>query len=551
MLLIITAWIFLYLIIQGYGFIAKKILSAKDNVTFIEQFWFGLALFLGILQLTSLIFPLRNHVFYVLSAIGLLFLLADTIYNPKKYLPTKLTPSISFVVFLLLSILAAHYAIQDVTWYDTFLYHFNSVRWIHDYPAIPGLANLHDRLGFNSVLFLLGAFVDNVFMSGNSVRITLPFLSVAMVASVLKVLFCQKGNIQQKIFAVTSILYIIAILLRGLVNSYSTDVASLIFVILFALYFLADKQNFRLLILFVILSVMFKLSAIPILVFLPYLLFKSKKVANNLLILGILGLGYISRNIIQTGWPLYPLPIFKLPFDWSVPANNVRFAANAIKAYTRMPGNNYLESLKMPFLNWFPIWFEKFFLTIEFKLFVFAIIISFISFSPIITKKYKNFKTISLILYSLLGLFYVFITAPSVRFASIYFYLFLSCALVPIVSYLYDKNIKHIMLIRKVLVFNCCKIYPIILLLIFFYLSFNLFKSGPNFITQYIFIKPSLYQTHHVYQKMLSNKIDVIYIPDTGNQCGDSPLPCTPYFNINLKYRKSGDIRQGFLLKND
>lgn len=531
MLFLITAWIFLYVIIQGYGFVAKKLLSPKENITFIEQFWLGFALFLCILQLISLIFPLGSHVFFILSLVGLLFFI-------KGQFSIKPVFSVGFIFFLLLSILVAYYCLQDVTWYDTYLYHFNLVRWIHDYPAVAGLANLHSRLGFNSILFLFGAFVDNFFMSGNSVRISLSFLCVAVLATIMNILFTNKSTIQQKIFSVTSILYIVAILLRGLVNSYSSDIGSLLFVILFALYFLSDKQNFKLLIPFVVLSVMFKLSAIPILVFLPYLLFKSKNIIDNLLIPSILGLGYIMRNIIQTGWPLYPLPIFKFPFDWSLSADTVRFATDGIKAYTRMPGENYLESLKMPFSGWFPIWFEAFSQTIEFKLLILAIILYIISFSADIPKKYKNFKLMSLILYSLLGLTYIFVTAPSVRFASIYIYLFLACALIPIVSYIYDKYIKYFMKIQKV----------IIILFIVSCFSAALYISQSNIRVSFVNIKPFQYDVYPIHQEILSNNIDIVYTPDSGNQCGDSPIPCTPYLNKKLQYRKTGDMSQGFSL---
>src|SRR5688500_16524798 len=44
--------------------------------------------------------------------------------------------------------------------YDTGFYHAQAVRWINEYPAVPGLANLHGRLAFNSSWFVWGALWD-------------------------------------------------------------------------------------------------------------------------------------------------------------------------------------------------------------------------------------------------------------------------------------------------------------------------------------------------------------------------------------------------------
>jgi hypothetical protein len=40
---------------------------------------------------------------------------------------------------------------------DDYNYEFQAIRWIHDFPIVPGLANLHGRLGFNQAHHLLAA----------------------------------------------------------------------------------------------------------------------------------------------------------------------------------------------------------------------------------------------------------------------------------------------------------------------------------------------------------------------------------------------------------
>ena len=41
----------------------------------------------------------------------------------------------------------------------------------------------------------------------------------------------------------------------------------------------------------------------------------------------------------------------------------------------------------------------------------------------------------------------------------------------------------------------------------------------------------------------------VVFKPMHGDQCWDSPVPCTPYFNEELRMRKHQDISSGFSIK--
>ncbi|MGC8605238.1 MAG: hypothetical protein ACP5VS_16345 [Desulfomonilaceae bacterium] len=38
----------------------------------------------------------------------------------------------------------------------------------------------------------------------------------------------------------------------------------------------------------------------------------------------------------------------------------------------------------------------------------------------------------------------------------------------------------------------------------------------------------------------------IVYTPAQGDQCWDSPVPSTPYFNPNLRLRVAGKIESGF-----
>lgn len=57
-----------------------------------------------------------------------------------------------------LAALVLVHAAQPPTFPDAALYHAQFVQWLHQYPVVPGLGNLHGRLAFNSHAHLLTAF---------------------------------------------------------------------------------------------------------------------------------------------------------------------------------------------------------------------------------------------------------------------------------------------------------------------------------------------------------------------------------------------------------
>jgi len=65
----------------------------------------------------------------------------------------------NLILVLPLWLVGAFNALTNGFCYDGGLYHLAAVRWIWEYGAVPGLANLHGRLGFNSALSAVAALV--------------------------------------------------------------------------------------------------------------------------------------------------------------------------------------------------------------------------------------------------------------------------------------------------------------------------------------------------------------------------------------------------------
>jgi len=93
--------------------------------------------------------------------------------------------------------------------YDTGLYHWQTIKWLIQEPLVPGLANLHDRFGFNSMWLPFAALVDlppKLFASLNFISNSLAmfFYGVEIFLS-LKSLFKGEVDLSNLFMASTAI----------------------------------------------------------------------------------------------------------------------------------------------------------------------------------------------------------------------------------------------------------------------------------------------------------------------------------------------------------
>ncbi len=81
--------------------------------------------------------------------------------------------------------------------YDTGLYHWQTIKWFIQEPLVPGLANLHDRFGFNSMWLTFAALVDlppKLFASPNFISNSLAMFFYG-VGIFLSMKSCFKGDV--------------------------------------------------------------------------------------------------------------------------------------------------------------------------------------------------------------------------------------------------------------------------------------------------------------------------------------------------------------------
>src|SRR5215471_978333 len=161
MLGIVATWGILSLSFCGIGLTFERTLGLKalDGETILSAFWFGWCFVLMGLQIWHSFFPVDWRPLLFVFALGPVGLYLGR--NQVTDILKRANFSLPWIFILCLVIgWQANRSLAPLRTYDAGLYHLSAIRWISSYPIIPGLANLHDRLGFNSSYFLFQSMLD-------------------------------------------------------------------------------------------------------------------------------------------------------------------------------------------------------------------------------------------------------------------------------------------------------------------------------------------------------------------------------------------------------
>jgi hypothetical protein len=526
-----------------------RLVLIKDVPEWYEYFWVGLVLVIGILQIWSIFFPVNIFSLafvFALAMVSLFILIKNGIKFPKfGHIWRWLTDNIGLVTLSILVLLAiSYFASFPVGWGDSHLYHLNAVKWSNLYKIVPGLTNLHSRLGLNSSLFLFASMIDNWFLKDRSSHVAL-----SLITSVLSLefiwIFYKSGKTINKIFLLFVLpLLICSIIRRTIVASLSPDFALIVIVFAICIEFLKGNKGSLLIAgLLSLLLFTIKLSGLSFAILIIIIVvLKSKDWRTFLffLISGILiFLPYIVRNIFLSGWPFYPLAIFKFNVPWAVSRENVIGMYNVIQAWARVPGDEWAKFVGVPFWQWFLRWYARNNLQIEMKMFFFTVSLLIINpFTKVINKihfkEYTNYYLLGMI--SFVSIVYMLFTAPDFRFSEVYIWIFFATVISFYSNYLMNQN----------------KGFKIVVVFAAIYLAFSV--SWPIWLDSKPIWRSVRWDPTFPVEKTLVIPSDGsppfnIFKPTDNGFCGNSELPCTPdeaVFNGKTKELVPGDISKGF-----
>ncbi len=517
----------------------------------VNRFWLGFAVLLAILQYWSLFLPLNNWAFVPISAVGLGFaMLAFRHAKNQGILPswkTLLTDwrCLAIGLLFLFNALSSSLLIQNG---DTLLYHYNAVSWANEFAAVPGLANLHFRLGFNSTFHVFAAFVDNLIWHGRSGHVVNGFILLALeVDLLLKIWRRETAPELRMIFLVMFAL----LFLRGLtpgVNSLTQDIAGTCLLVKLATLFLElkDRKHLMLLLLLACVNLSIKLTtsfasaAVALYVLVQILKSPSgtrSRMMTTSILIGITYLGgFIARNLIISGHYFFPFPIPGPGFEWEVPYAQVLDIIDDHRKFFGVSVGIFARLLQLP----------KF---LAHPSYAMACLGLLISLKPGLIS-YPRKRYYALVSVFFLGLVSWFVNFPDPRFGEGYIITFLSTASLGLSMLVYRHLSARVYLAAAA---------PIAVILLFIFKD----PTVPGFIKDDLIYKishrppvfylpPGVDRSESAHLNLGDEYVRDVFIPVEQSKsvepmCGYSPLPCVHYFKLTkLKWRQKGNLSKGF-----
>ncbi|MCM1121735.1 MAG: hypothetical protein NC416_04050 [Eubacterium sp.] len=341
-------------------------------------------------------------------------------------------------IMLFLFLLFAYGASRGIIHYDTSLYHAQSIRWIEEYGVVKGLGNLHCRLAYNSSSFALSALYSMAFLGGQSYHCAagwMAFLLAKICMEITGSFRCRRLRVSD--FARVMGIYYLVIIFDEMVSP-----ASDYFMVLIAFYIvirwleLLEKKTgeimpYAMLCVLGVFLMTVKLSAalVLLLVIYPaYYLLRQKRwkeIAGYLLLGIVTALPFFVRNVMLSGWLVYPFTQMDLlHVAWKIPKGVADYDAKEIQVWGR--GYSDVNKYDLSMREWLPDWFRS--LAGSDKLFVVlsaaSVCILLVYGVGLLCGFCKGRKEVLLVQATVAGSFLFWLcTSPLIRYGCVYVYL--------------------------------------------------------------------------------------------------------------------------------
>mgnify|MGYP000489447188 CR=1 FL=1 len=592
---VIRSWLVLFILILSLGYIIKTTIVRMGGAQFgnrlslFQVFWLGFAAIVSLTQGYNIFWPLDDRaarIFIVIAMAGTPFLVRDLVCYVHHFQRTRgrINYAVSGFYLIAVSFLifkAAHSICTppfEVA-YDTNLYHLTIVRAANEYAAIPGIANLHCRLGFNSSFLLFSALIDNLWLDKRSFWISQGLLFLVMTAQWIAIVLLGKrhDSLAARLFCVFSLPYLL-LQVTQLEHSLYFDSIALAFIMATVYeilrsglnhgkshrikrlqYFVFVSTDTVMIMTMATLAFSTKLTgAVTLVLAAGYCLYVSAWGAlrfggwPRIRALGLVFLiplatilPFVTRNIILSGWPLYPVPVFETSVSWAVPrhpfsphvyaAQSVDGLSRIIKGWARKPGDGE-NALTKGFWYWFAPWRQTNKDRIEPKLLIGGVILLALRLSLGKSKVADLIGAEKLVIALCAANFaFWFFTAPEMRFGDGLFWIwFAVCGSIAIDAL---RSNYEAVAVGALAVF----------LWMFLLAEIPLVPATEPVPVNRIPVASSR-QTRPVVFGNNQDQALVVNVPVHGDLAGDAPLPCSPYINPHLMMRQPGNLSRGFYI---
>ena len=437
MLSALLLWVYSFAIFYVYGWgtltflqILLHLEQPVSSISFPIAVMVGMAVSTTITSFLSLLMPL-GMVAALLLLGGGVFIAIYT--RPFQHLHLPSWNLMIWVLLVLTGVVIMENATHTPTNPDTALYHAQAIRWIESYRAVPGLTNLHNRLGYNSSWLVLNASFSFAFLGIRSFHLSNSIMLLTALiyfSSGFENLLRGQPNISDIAKAVIFVLPLYFYISEA--SSPSTDLPATLLIWFTAVLIIEklEKYNTELdlyaiaIFIISIYTVVIKLSALPlagVAVLLTLEAIKARRWVQATILFGIgflILLPWFLRSIILSGYLIFPIPQINIfTFDWKYPLENLIATRDSILWFARFPNKNWKDYMDLSFVQWVPLWFNH--LTRNQKILLLLAAVSPLALLPyraisLLKSAPRAYPLVLMINY--VGLIFWFITAPDVRF---------------------------------------------------------------------------------------------------------------------------------------
>jgi hypothetical protein len=360
--------------------------------------WLGLVVILCGSEVIHLFFPLDWKVSLGIVIVGCVAGATSSLSVYKSsirsvWLGLKCYPFVTTVVCVMV-VTCCLSALRVPNNFDSGLYHFGSIRWLNEYPIIPGLGNLHMRFAFNQSYFNFLALA-NIYPLWNQGYVAGGlFLLLLTAATIIETAYLEK---KPWFWICGTALFVYVASLTTSVSNPTPDTAIALFqIVIFLFLFRAvsligygqiasslsppvprllnlERSDYPLkdLILALCLSgtiVTIKLSSvafaagsciIALFYFCRLTEIKTKVLLKFVVFLTVFQLIHVLRGFLLSGAPFFPSPFLAIwSFDWAVFHGVANYESKLIYSWARAPGELHPDRI-LDNWAWFEPWFNR------------------------------------------------------------------------------------------------------------------------------------------------------------------------------------------------
>ncbi len=366
------------LVRRAYGLTSLRLDEA------IDAFWIGLSVVILALMLWNFAFPINGVMLALVLAAGAAGLAVwrgslGGVLRGEGWRGNRWC----WAAFLVAALWLANQGLGEMTYYDSALYHMQTVQWAERYRVVPGLANLSAPLAYNNASLLYGAMLDQGpwaglgFRLANGLLVQVFLLRIIVAVARLTADPLKAGA--REVFAALLLPAAISLSFFSRLSSYATAAPNAIVGLVVAERLLAllaapradSREEAYDVVCITMLSaacVAIKLSAIVfcgLVVLLAAVVWLSRKPQSSEVrravtyALGsalLIGGAWTARGVVLSGYPAFPSRVVSIPVDWRAPAEHAdaeyALVEHSSKASTML---NEVISGRDPW-GWLPRW---------------------------------------------------------------------------------------------------------------------------------------------------------------------------------------------------